>query len=276
MDEAERTEAAHLLAQAYLTREALPPLIETYGEVTLDDAYAVQQAQVGHWLAGGAVLRGHKVGLTSAAMQRQLGVAEPDFGVLRDDMFFDEVVPIPLGRFLQARIEPEVAFVLRTDLRGPGVTTAEAAAAVDFVVPALEIIDSRIRDWKISLVDTVADNASSGGLVLGANHARLNAVDLPQMAAHLYRGGDLVATGLGEAVLGSPLNALVWLADTLGARGVGLRAGHVVMPGSITAAQPVGAGETWTARFAGLGSVTAHFVEGQHGVAGQRVAGQHG
>jgi 2-keto-4-pentenoate hydratase len=265
MDEAERTKAAQSLAEAYLTREPLPPLIETYDEVTLDDAYAVQQAQVERWLDGGAVLRGHKVGLTSEAMQRQLGVDQPDFGVLRDDMFFDELAPVPLDRFLQARIEPEVAFVLRRDLQGPGVTTAEAAAAVDFVLPALEIIDSRIRDWKISLVDTIADNASSGGLVLGTKPTPLETVDLPTMACHLYRGSDLVATGVGRAVLGSPLNALVWLANTLGARGAALRAGHVVLPGSVTAAQPIRAGDTWTGRFAGLGSVTARFLEGQHG-----------
>jgi 2-keto-4-pentenoate hydratase len=265
VDETERAKAAQSLAAAYLTGEPLPPLTETYGEITLDDAYAVQQAQVEHWLDDGAVIRGHKVGLTSAAMQRQLGVDQPDFGVLRDDMFHDESTPIPVGRFLQARIEPEVAFVLRADLAGPGVTAADAAAAVDFVLPALEIIDSRIRDWKISLVDTVADNASSGGLVLGANPTRLDGVDLESMACHLYRGGELVASGEGRAVLGSPLNALVWLANTLGARGAGLRAGHVVLPGSITAAQPVQAGDTWTARFAGLGAVTAQFVDGQRG-----------
>jgi 2-keto-4-pentenoate hydratase len=161
--------------------------------------------------------------------------------------------------------------VLRADLAGPGVTVADAAAAVDFVLPALEIIDSRIRDWKISLVDTVADNASSGGLVLGAEPARLDGVDLESMACHLYRGGELVASGEGRAVLGSPLNALVWLANTLGGRGAGLRAGHVVLPGSITASQPVKAGDTWTARFAGLGAVTAQFVDGQHSVDGQHV-----
>jgi len=265
MDEAERAKAAQSLAAAYLTREPVPPLIETYDGVTLDDAYAVQQAQVEHWLGGGAVVRGHKVGLTSAAMRRQLGVDQPDFGVLRDDMFHDEFAPIPVDRFLQARIEPEVAFVLRSDLRGPGVTAADAATAVDFVLPALEIIDSRIRDWKISLVDTVADNASSGGVVLGRTPYGCDAVDLRLMVCHLYRGDDLVAAGEGRAVLGSPLNALVWLANTLGGRGAGLRAGQVVLPGSVTAAQPVRAGDTWTARFAGLGSVTARFVEGgQH------------
>lgn len=261
MDEAERAKAAELLADAYVTREAVPPLIETFDGVTQQDAYMVQQLQVQRWLDAGAVLKGHKVGLTSAAMQRQLGVDQADYGVLRDDMFYAEFAPIPLTGFLQPRIEPEVAFVLKRELRGPGVTVAEAAAAVDFVLPALEIIDSRIRDWRISIVDTIADNASSGGVVLGSTPTALSTVDLRLAGCNLYGNGDLTATGAGGAVLGSPLISLAWLANTVGLHGVVLRAGHVVLPGSVTAAQPVRAGDTWTAHFAGLGSVTARFAD---------------
>ena len=258
MDDGTRREAAELLLEAYRTREPVEPLREKY-ELALTDAYAIQQLQVQAWLDAGRVLQGHKVGLTSAAMQRQMGVDQPDYGVLRDDMFYAEHVPVDTSTFIAPRIEPEIAFVLKRDLSGPGVTLAAAAAAVDFVLPALEIIDSRIRDWRISIVDTIADNASSGGVVLGSRPVPLADVDLRLAGCNLFGNGDLSATGAGGAVLGSPLVSLVWLANTVGAHGVALRAGQVVLPGSVTAAKPVSAGDTWTATFAGVGTVTARF-----------------
>ena len=205
-------------------------------------------------------VRGHKVGLTSAAMQRLLGVTEPDYGHLLDDFFHLEHMPIPIDLFVQPRIEPEVAFVLKKPLKGPGVTVHEALRAVDFVLPALEIVDSRIRDWKIGLFDTIADNASSGAVVLGSTPTDVGAVDLRLAGATFHRNGEVVGTGAGGAVLGSPLNSLVWLANTVGARGVTLEKGHVVLPGSVCAMSAVAAGDTFTATFAGLGSVTARFV----------------
>lgn len=240
-------------------RHPVDPLTERFPDLTVDDAYAIQLGQVERWVADGAVVKGHKVGLTSAAMRRQLGVDAPDFGHLLDSMFHPEHTPIDVSRFLRPRIEPEVAFVLAKPLRGPGVTVADAIAAVDFVLPALEIIDSRVRDWRIGLVDTIADNASSGGVVLGGVPTRLSDVDLPLTGCVLRVGGAVAGTGAGAAVLGSPLNALVWLANTLGERGVVLEAGHVVLPGSVTAAVPVAAGDVVRATFAGLGSVTAVF-----------------
>jgi 2-keto-4-pentenoate hydratase len=259
VDDATRAEVAASLLEAYRTRQSIEPLVEKYAGLDLDDAYAIQQHQVQSWLAAGRVIQGHKVGLTSGAMQRQMGVDQPDYGVLRDDMFYPEDAPVPAGSFLAPRIEPEIAFVLSRDLAGPGVTVAQAAAAVDFVLPALEIIDSRIRDWKITILDTIADNASSGGVMLGSTPARLADVDLRLAGCNLYGNGALVATGAGGAVLGSPLLSLAWLANTVGRHGVTLRAGHVVLPGSVTPAQPVRPGDTWTARFAGIGSVTARF-----------------
>lgn len=261
MDVVTRAEAADLLLTAYRTRQPVEPLVDKYPQLTLDDSYQIQLLQVAERVAAGARVVGHKVGLTSPAMQRQMNVDQPDFGHLLDDMFHLAQLPVPAGRYLQPRIEPEVAFVLRRDLAGPGVTAAEAAAAVDFVLPALEIIDSRIRDWRIGLLDTVADNASSGGVVLGSTPTALGAVDLRLSGCTLHRNGELVGTGAGGAVLGSPLTSLVWLANTLGARGVGLAAGHVVLPGSITAAVPVAPADTITATFAGLGSVTARFAK---------------
>jgi 2-keto-4-pentenoate hydratase len=251
--------AAGALLDAYATGVPIPPLTASHPGMTVDDAYAIQRAQADAWTAAGARIKGHKVGLTSAAMQRQMGVDQPDFGILLDSMFLPESAPIDAGRFLQPRVEPEVAFVLGRPLSGPGATAADAVAAVEYVLPALEVIDSRIADWKITLPDTIADNASSGGLVLGTRPVRLDDLDLALMGCLLHRDGVLIDTGAGGAVLGSPINALVWLANVLGERGVALEPGHVVLPGSITAAVPVAPGETLTATFAGIGSVTARF-----------------
>lgn len=260
MDVVSRAEAAQLLMSAYESGVPVEPLTEKYAGLSLADAYEIQLIQIGRRTADGRRVLGHKVGLTSAAMQRQLGVSQPDYGHLTDEMFYPENMPVPAGSFLQPRIEPEVAFVLCRDLAGPGVTAAEAAAAVDFVLPALELIDSRIRDWKITLPDTIADNASSGGVVLGSRPRRLHELDLRLSGCVLRRGAEVAGTGAGGAVLGSPLNSLMWLANTLGERGVVLRAGHVILPGSITASVPVRSGDVFTATFTGLGSVTAVFA----------------
>ena len=162
---------------------------------------------------------------------------------------------------MQPKIEPEIAFVLRAPLKGPGVTVAQALAAVDFVLPALEIVDSRVRDWRISILDTIADNASSGAVVLGSRPTRIEDVDLRLTGCVLHQNAQVVATGAGGAVLGSPINSLVWLANTVGALGITLERGHVVLPGSCTPMVSVSAGDSVTATFAGLGSVTARFAK---------------
>ncbi|GAA5064184.1 2-keto-4-pentenoate hydratase [Thermocatellispora tengchongensis] len=260
MDPGSADKAAAELLAAYASGNPIQPLTTTYPDLSVEDAYAIQRAQIEVFLERGARIKGHKVGLTSAAMQRQLGVDQPDYGHLLDTMFHLDGAPIDTGRFIQPRIEPEIAFVLRRPLAGPGVTAADAVAAVDFVLPALEIIDSRIADWRITLADTIADNASSGGVVLGNRPVRLDAVDLVLAGCLLHRNGALIDTGAGGAVLGSPLNALVWLANVLGEQGVTLEAGHVVLPGSITAAIPVAPGDVVTATLAGIGTVTARFA----------------
>jgi 2-keto-4-pentenoate hydratase len=254
------TKAADLLLDAYRSRVPIAPLTETFGQFGLEEAYRIQLHQVKTWEAEGKRIKGHKVGLTSAPMRRQMGVEESDFGHLMDDMFHVDAEPIDLTRYLQPRIEPEVAFVLGRDLIGPGVTAADAIRAVEFVLPALELIDSRIKDWKITMPDTVADNASSGGVVLGSTPSKLEGLDLAAAGCLLSRDGRLAETGAGAAVLGNPLNSLIWLANTLAGQEVTLRAGHVILPGSITASIPVAAGQTFTATFAGLGTVTASFA----------------
>jgi len=254
------TDHASQLLAAYRTKQAVAPLSERDPDLTIDDAYEIQLAQVATWLADGAVVKGYKVGLTSQAMQRQLGVDQPDFGHLTASMFHLEHNPIDTAAFLQPKVEPEIAFVLGRDLAGPGVTVPEAIRAVDFVLPALELIDSRIADWRIGIVDTVADNASSAGLILGSKPTRIDTVDLARVGCNLVQDGEVVATGAGAAVLGSPINALVWLTNTLGERGIAFRAGQVILPGSVTASYAVRSGSVVAAEFAGLGSVTAVFA----------------
>ncbi|GAB90700.1 2-keto-4-pentenoate hydratase [Gordonia rhizosphera] len=254
--------AAEALLGAYRSMTPIDPLTPQFADAPLSVAYEIALAQVEDWEKNGDTVKGHKVGLASRAMQRQAGVDQPDFGHLTASMFHLEHAPIPSGSFIQPRIEPEFAFVLGKPLQGPGVTVAEAAAAVDFVLPALEIVDSRIRDWKIGIFDTVADNASSGGVVLGSRPSRLSDVDLRLAGCNLHVNGELIATGAGGAVLGSPLNALVWLANTVGPLGVTLEPGHVVLPGSMTRAVPIAPGDTVVATVAGLGSVTA-VMEGE-------------
>ncbi|MDT5207749.1 MAG: 2-keto-4-pentenoate hydratase [Mycobacterium sp.] len=250
------------LLDAYQTHNPVEPLTNRFPELTIADGYAIQRAQIEQWQTDGRVIKGRKVGLTSAVMQRQMGVDQPDFGVLHDQMFYSESQLVPTSMFLQPRIEPEVALVLERGIAGPGVTVAEALAAVGFVLPALEIIDSRIADWRIGIVDTIADNASSGGVVLGAHSIRPADVDLRLLGCNMYRNGALVATGASGAALASPVASLTWLANTLGEQGDCLNAGDIVLPGSVTAAQQVLRGDVWTAQFAELGTVTARFCMG--------------
>ncbi|GAA1648685.1 2-keto-4-pentenoate hydratase [Georgenia ruanii] len=256
MDDRTRAAAAQALLDAY-AGTPVPPLTETYPGMGVEDAYAVQHLQLEHWRAAGRVVRGHKVGLTARVMQRQLGVDQPDYGQLLDTMILGDGAALDPRAFLQPKAEPEIAFVLGRDLRGPGVTVVDAVRAVDHVLPALEIIDSRIADWRIGLADTIADNASSGAVVLGARPVRLADLDLRLTGCVLTVDGEIAATGAGGAVLGSPINALVWLANTVGPRGVTLEAGQVVIPGSLTAAQPIRPGGVVSAAFGGgLGTVT--------------------
>ena len=237
----------------------LAPLSGWYDGLTVDDAYAIQQIQVRRRLADGAAVIGYKVGLTSAAMQQQMGVYEPDFGHLLTGMLYAADAPVEAARFRQPRAEPEIALILADDLHGPGLSVADLMTATAYALPAIEIIDSRITDWKIGLIDTIADNASSGGLVLGQSPVAVGVRDLSLAGCVFRRNGRIVGTGAGAAVLGSPWHAATWLANTLTARGADLAAGSIILTGSITAAIPVAAGDTVTVTIDGLGSVTAVF-----------------
>jgi 2-keto-4-pentenoate hydratase len=247
------------LLDAYSEKPVEPPTSRFDG-LSLDDAYEIQAIQTRRRTADGARIVGFKVGLTSAPMRRQLGIDEPDYGVLFGDMVQTADAPIAVAGYLQPRAEPEVALVLDSPLTGPGLSVADLLGATRHVLPAIEIIDSRIADWRITLVDTIADNASSGGLVLGSTPVSPAGIDLALVGCVLRHNGRIVQTGAGAAVIGSPWHAATWLANTLTARGVTLDAGHVILTGSVTAAVPVSAGDTVTATIDRLGSVTAVFA----------------
>ena len=251
-------EAAERLLGAYVTGP-IAPLSETHPGLTLDDAYRIQQWQVRRWLEAGDTVRGHKIGLASTAMQRQMGVDQPDYGHLTDTMFRSVSEPVPLTTFIQPRVEPEVAFVLKGPLRGPGLTVADVIPAIEYALPALEIVDSRVENWRIGLVDTVADNASSGGVLLGDTPTRLADVNLPELSSVLAKNDATIAIGTGAAVLGSPLRAVAWLANKLGTLGVALDPGHVVLSGSFTQAVPVLPGDTVSADFGDFGRLSVTF-----------------
>ena len=260
LSEAQRDEAAALLRTAEQTAQAIPPLTDTFPGIDAVDAYEIQLRNIARRLDAGAQVYGHKVGLSSKAMQQMMGVDEPDYGHLLDDMVCHQDVPVTASRYLIPRVEVEVGFVLGDDLPGAGCTVDDVLAATDYVVPAIELIDSRIADWKIKLADTIADNASSAGLVLGSERRKPDELDITAIDARLHRNGEQVAAGRSDAVLGNPAIAVAWLAQKVAGFGVRLRAGHVVLPGSCTRAYDVSAGDTVVADFTGLGSVSLSFV----------------
>ncbi len=258
--EADRRAAAAALATAERERAPINPLTQDWSGLDVADAYEIQLINAKERLAGGAVVRGHKVGLTSRAMQQMLGVDEPDYGHLFADMFVSEGSVLAAADFCAPKVEIEVAFVLDDTLKGPGVSVADVLRATAFVLPAIEIIDSRVRDWKITLPDTIADNASSARVVLGGNATPPEATDLRLLGCTLRRNGEIVETGASGAALGNPATAVAWLANKLGQFGLTLDAGHVVMPGACTRAIDVGAGDTIRGDFDVLGSVSVGFA----------------
>ena len=252
--------AAARLIEAETSGIPCEPIVDLVPDGTIDDAYLIQQLVIERARSGSRRV-GRKIGLTSPAVQAQMGVDQPDFGVLFADMSFGDAQPIPADRLLQPRVEAEVAFVLGRDLPDHPVTTAEVLAATDFVVAAIEVVDSRIRDWDISIVDTVADNASSGVFVVGGSPRRLTDIaDLRDVAMTLTCDGETLSAGSGEACLGHPVNAVVWLANAVAARGAPLEAGEVILSGALGPLVPAERGRTYEAAFTGLGTVRARFA----------------
>jgi len=253
----EAAERLHGAQKSGTPCQPVRPLLEG-GEVS--DAYRVQDINTERALTEGRRLVGRKVGLTSRAVQQQLGVDQPDYGMLFADMAVDDAGEIEPGRLIQPRAEAEIAFVLRADLPYPDTTAAEVIRAIDFVVPALEIVDSRIAGWDISLLDTVADNGSSGLYVLGSRPVAVSEADLISCGMVMERRGEPVSVGAGRACLGSPISAAAWLARAMANAGRHLMAGDTILSGALgpmVAAEP---GDVIEARISGLGSVTVAFA----------------
>jgi 2-keto-4-pentenoate hydratase len=249
-------ELAHALHKAEHTLEPITPLTEQYPEMDIADAYAVQLEGIRERTeAHGGQIVGWKVGLTSKAMQQMLGVDQPDFGHLLDNMRMDEGTDIDCAEMIWPRVEPEIAFQLKADLKGPGVTAADVIAATEYLIPALEVIDSRVKDWKIKLCDTIADNASCGRFVLGRARTAPGALDLSLIGMNYFVDGNMVATATSGAVLGNPAEAVAWLTNTLAPYGHYLHAGQVIMPGSLVAAVDAKPGGTIRADYDHIGSV---------------------
>jgi 2-oxopent-4-enoate/cis-2-oxohex-4-enoate hydratase len=247
------------LHEALVARRTVPPITSRH-TLTIEDAYRIQERMIARRLAAGETVVGKKIGVTSKVVQDMLGVHQPDFGWLLSGMVYAEGEAIPAERLIQPRAEGELAFLLRGDLRGPGVTAADVLAATELVFPCFEIVDSRIQDWKIAIQDTVADNASCGVFVLGGRAVDPRALDLRLVGMVLEKNGEVVATGAGAAALGSPVNAVAWLANTLGRLDIPLRAGEIVLSGSLTPLVPVRAGDSLHIDVGGIGGCSVRFV----------------
>nr|WP_081347099.1 fumarylacetoacetate hydrolase family protein [Mycobacteroides chelonae] len=250
--------AAEQLWVAQCDRAPIAPLTATYPELDVAGAYSIQRVNLHRQLAAGATLVGHKIGLTSEPMQTLLGVDQPDFGFILDDMVV-KTDSVAVKRFCAPRVEPEAAFLLHAPLRGPHIGPDDVRAATAAVAVALEIVDSRIADWKLTLPDTVADNASSGAVALGDWIPYSEALDLPQAVATLELNGEQIDTGKGSVVLGDPAVAVAWLANALADYGTELEAGQFVMSGSFTSAAFVRTSDTARATITGLGTVSLVF-----------------
>jgi len=256
-------EAGRRLATARATRRPCAPVRDLLAVGDIGAGYAVQSAWIVGQVSAGARVIGRKIGLTSPAVQAQLGVDQPEFGTLLDTMACEEGTPVDITRALQPRIEAEIAFVLARDLAGAEIGPEEVAAATAYVVPALEIVDSRIAGWDITIVDTVADNASSGLFTLGSARRTLGEVDLAGCVMTMWRGDEVVSTGSGSACLGHPLNAMTWLATTARDYGQPLRAGEVILSGALGPMVAVAPGDSFRTHIGGIGEVRAVFTVGK-------------
>ena len=258
--------AAERLHQAEKTRTQIRQLSQDHPGITIEDAYAIQKAWVEIKVAEGRVIRGHKIGLTSKAMQSALAIDEPDSGILFDDMFFADGGIVPADRFIGTRIEAELAFVMKHRLAGPNCTMFDVLNATDFVVPALEILDTRIErvDPKTKstrkIFDTIADNAANAGIVLGGRPIRPMETDLRWIGALCHRNGQLEETGLAAAVLGHPATSVAWLANKIAAHGLALEPGHVVLAGSFIRPIEARNGDTIHADYGPYGTVSCYFA----------------
>ena len=247
------------LYEAWVARRPVGPLREREPGITIEDAYRIQERFVARRVAAGERIVGKKIGATSKPVQDFLGVYQPDFGMLLSGMVYQEGDTIPLDTLIQPKAEAELAFVLKADLKGPGITAMDVIRATDYVLPCFEIVDSRITAWNIKIQDTVADNASCGVYVLGKSKGDPRRLDITLAGMVLEKNGELFSTGVGAAVQGSPANAVAWLANTLGELGIPFLAGEVILSGSQSALVPVVGGDELVCTVGGLGSCRVQF-----------------
>lgn len=258
LSDADRKKAAQLLLEAERTATPVTQLDKTFPAIEIADSYAIQQHAIAIKMAGGAKLRGHKIGLTSKAMQATVGINEPDYGHLLDNMFYNDGDTISTERLIVPRIEVELAFVLGKPLRGPGVTLFDVISATEYVVPALELIDGRSQ-YPRKIVDNIADNAAAAGVILGGRTVRPLDIDLRWVSALLYKNGVIEESGVSAAVLGHPAMGIAWLANKVGPFGTTLEPGHILLAGSFTRTVAVAKGDTIHADYGPLGSISVHF-----------------
>jgi 2-oxopent-4-enoate/cis-2-oxohex-4-enoate hydratase len=260
MDQSTIEQLGDKLYEALVARQPIAPLTSVHPDMTIEDAYHVQQRMIARRLEKGEKVIGKKIGVTSKAVMNMLGVHQPDFGYLLDGMVYNEGETIEMADLIQPKAEGEIAFLLKKDLQGPGVTAADVLAATEGVMACFEIVDSRIQDWKIKIQDTVSDNASCGVFVLGDQLVDISNIDLALCGMVLEKNGEIVVTGAGAATMAHPVNAMVWLANTLGKLGIALKAGDIVLSGAMGAMVPVVKGDNLRMVIGGLGGCSVRFV----------------
>ena len=260
MDQTTIEKLGDTLYEALVTGQPVAPLTSLYPDMTIEDAYHVQQRMISRRLDQGERIIGKKIGVTSKAVMNMLGVHQPDFGYLLDGMVFNEGESVAMSTLIQPKAEGEIAFLLKKDLQGPGITAADVLAATEGVMACFEIVDSRIQDWKIKIQDTVSDNASCGVFVLGDQLVDIANLDLALCGMVLEKNGEIVVTGAGAATMAHPVNAMVWLANTLGNLGIALKAGDIVLSGAMGAMVPVVKGDNLRMTIGGIGGCSVRFV----------------
>ncbi|MEI9533974.1 2-oxo-hept-4-ene-1,7-dioate hydratase [Moellerella wisconsensis] len=260
------SQVAQRLNNAEKKGEQIRQISLDHPEITIEDAYAIQREWVGLKMSEGRILKGHKIGLTSKAMQTSSQIDEPDYGALLDDMFFADGSEIPFDRFIVPRIEVELAFVLAKPLRGPNCTLFDVYNATDYVIPALELIDARCHNIDPEtqrprkVFDTISDNAANAAVIMGGRPIKPRDLDLRWISALLYRNGVIEESGVAAAVLNHPANGVAWLANKLAPHNVELDAGQIILAGSFTRPVPVRRGDTFHADYGVMGSISCHFV----------------
>ena len=261
MDKAKIQAYGDELYDALRNRTVVEPLTEREPDISIEDAYHISLRMVNRRLDDGEKIIGKKIGVTSKAVQNMLNVHRPDFGYLTDRMVYGTSDEMPISsELIQPRAEGEIAFILKDDLDGPGISTADVLRATEGVMACFEIVDSRVRDWKIKIQDTVADNASCGLFVLGDSLVDPRDVDLSTCGMVLEKNGEVIATGAGAAALGSPVNCVAWLANTLSEFDIGLKAGEVILSGSLVPLMPIVPGDSMYVTVGGIGSASVRFV----------------